>query len=475
MREFVIVQEQDPNDPVAVYNMLFCKKHAVSYYPYQYFTSILTLEMMKPHFKYVIQIDKERIIADLDSDALLEQTPRRVYFGDGITFLNMNEEYNETSIGKLPENLIILQDPDSEKLKRDISINRVSWKHCEIVVARYNERVDWLQCFDPSMLRLYNKGGVLNSIPNFTLPNVGREAHTYLHHIVAHYDNLSEYVMFTQASLTNNEGCLTNPFEFITELIQSSIYNMGVSRNYLRYDHIYPTKYDMRESKATQRSAMMFGEWFENFVKQPFEKNPKWFKGAVMCLSRSLIHSREKSYYEELLETVSAHVNLEEAYYLERSWYYIFQQRRVFLCFGLNTDRNLAISAISSTSPFVDIFMVLDEAGVFEDVRAHIASYLSKIYHIKPRARLDHEITQYHAFMTEVDRVFDPNNQDVIIFSNDRFHPNSIELKEQLEKKDSKICRMNTGSLVISYELLKSRNLSDIIFQWSSCESSSTP
>ena len=32
------------------------------------------------------------------------------------------------------------------------------------------------------------------------LENVGRESHTYLHHIVEHYDELAPWTIFTQAS-----------------------------------------------------------------------------------------------------------------------------------------------------------------------------------------------------------------------------------------------------------------------------------
>ena len=237
--------------------------------------------------------------------------------------------------GILPETMILLEERTSVNMNRAISTYRFDSNDCEIVVARYNESVDWLRCFEPRMLRIYNKGTSLESIPNTVLPNVGREAHTYLQHIVNHYDQLSPYVMFTQAGLTNNEGCLTNPFDFVTELIESCVHNLGLSRNYKRYDDSFPTPYEMTEFKACDRSSMVFGAWFEKFVKEPFETNPKWFKGAVMCVSRALIRSRERSYYIKLLDTVSSHINPEEAYYLERSWYYVFQQRRVFHCFGL--------------------------------------------------------------------------------------------------------------------------------------------
>ena len=62
-----------------------------------------------------------------------------------------------------------------------------------IVVARYNEDVKWLNEFDTPTYKvfLYNKGKPLNAnelprnVVQIDLPNVGREAHTYLYHIVS--------------------------------------------------------------------------------------------------------------------------------------------------------------------------------------------------------------------------------------------------------------------------------------------------
>lgn len=463
MKEFVILQEQDYNDSVACYNALFCKAQGLSYQPYQYFMSILTLDIVKPHFKHVIQIERGEILTHFDRDGLLLHTKGGIYFSEKVTLLKTSNDYMNGVRGILPKHMITLAYRPSIELDLSISKNRFFSKDCEIVVARYNESVDWLRCFHPSMVRLYNKGNPLESTPNTPLPNVGREAHTYLHHIVHNYDKLAPYVMFTQAGITNNECCLTNPFEFVTELIESCIYNLGVSRNYLRYDDTYPTRYDMRESKECGSSSMVFGAWFEKFVDRPFETNPKWFKGAIMCLSSKVIRSRERAYYERLLETVSYHINPEEAYYLERSWYYVFQQPRVFHCFGLTKGSSIAVRTIAAMFDFVDVFLVLDVDDSFEQISLHMKSYLSKIYHIKERTRLDHELTHYHVLKTELDRVFEPNNNDVVILSTDSYHPNNSDLKQKLSQKNDYVCRMERQCFLIPYKVLATHDISDIM------------
>eukprot|EP01035_Chromulina_nebulosa_P032892 gene32892-43993_t len=77
----------------------------------------------------------------------------------------------------------------------------------ELVIARYNESLDWLleEGFPSDIVTIYNKGPTEITLNHrrrhqpitfqqrvFQLSNVGRESHTFLHHIIEHYDNLAE-------------------------------------------------------------------------------------------------------------------------------------------------------------------------------------------------------------------------------------------------------------------------------------------
>lgn len=69
----------------------------------------------------------------------------------------------------------------------------------EIVVARYNENLDWLKLLPKNFkITVYNKGLDDIDVPSIKLPNVGRESHTYLQHIISNYDNLSDKTIFCQ-------------------------------------------------------------------------------------------------------------------------------------------------------------------------------------------------------------------------------------------------------------------------------------
>jgi len=69
-----------------------------------------------------------------------------------------------------------------------------------VVVARFDEDVDWCESLDIPYV-IYNKGkkDLNNDLSVAALRNVGREGHTILHFIITHYNNLPERVIFTQA------------------------------------------------------------------------------------------------------------------------------------------------------------------------------------------------------------------------------------------------------------------------------------
>jgi hypothetical protein len=77
-----------------------------------------------------------------------------------------------------------------------------------VVVARHNEDLKWLKSLDLNFA-VYNKGRGDTLIKYPSLPNIGKEAHTYLHFIISNYDNLPDRVTFLQG----------NPFDHCKDII----------------------------------------------------------------------------------------------------------------------------------------------------------------------------------------------------------------------------------------------------------------
>lgn len=75
-------------------------------------------------------------------------------------------------------------------------------KTLDIVVARYNESLDWIDSEIKPYVKIFNKGANIADYEHiFNLRNVGKEGNTYLEYIIKNYDNLPNYVLFTQADL----------------------------------------------------------------------------------------------------------------------------------------------------------------------------------------------------------------------------------------------------------------------------------
>ena len=82
--------------------------------------------------------------------------------------------------------------------------NNISRNDLVIVIARYNEDITNFIPFNNNSI-IYNKGvNDINELINkdniINCENVGREGGTYIKHIIDNYDNLSNYIIFTQGN-----------------------------------------------------------------------------------------------------------------------------------------------------------------------------------------------------------------------------------------------------------------------------------
>ena len=169
--------------------------------------------------------------------------------------------------------------------------------YLEVVVARYNEDLRWTNKYK-DFVTVYNKGNddIEGSIK---LENIGREAHTYLHHIVNNYDNLAEYTMFLQGDPTSPHSpkCykylnyLLYANEQVPEFFWVSERIVEGDFNYVRepYHKIFPNiRYAFEK---------IFGE------KPP--ENLMAFRfgaGAQFCVHKDQIRKRSLEFYKNILD-----------------------------------------------------------------------------------------------------------------------------------------------------------------------------
>jgi hypothetical protein len=195
----------------------------------------------------------------------------------------------------------------------------------QIVVARYNENINYLSLFKDIMI-VYNKGeaqipSIFNSI---NLPNVGRESHTYLYHIIQNYDTLANRTLFIQGRIDDHKLLpiieYFIPNEFVGKLNKINI-------NYIKSPIKHEGKY-LKEliSGSMKRSKYTPYEWINKIgidISGIKEFDMVW--GANFSVSKELIHRKPKAFYEDIIKYVHYDINPEEGHFFERAWYLIFK------------------------------------------------------------------------------------------------------------------------------------------------------
>lgn len=244
----------------------------------------------------------------------------------------------------------------------------------DLVIARYGENLDWLNTVNLSKLRriyIYNKNKMDYKI-NITnptnkailhiinIPNVGRESHTYLHHIITNYDDLSDNVIFTQGKLDyiNYDDFYGDP---------NKIFTLS------RYDPPFRLLFyhtELRENKYN----LNLSEWMTRFVDSNILENIRQngFRvkyGACFTIMKQFILSRSLEYYESMISHISDHINPEEGHFFERSWYYIFNLHKQHI---LNAPTHIVVGSGLSGSVIANKLAEENERVLIIEKREHI-------------------------------------------------------------------------------------------------------
>lgn len=199
----------------------------------------------------------------------------------------------------------------------------------ELVVARYKEDLGWLRNIPPQIrTTVYDKNADAPHPGAIRLPNVGREAHTYLHHIVTRYAALAPYTVFCQGKPFDHA------FDFRRTLRELAP-NPAQIGDFRWLGHIIDTD--------DPRGQRLFVPWSKNedgheldiagFHRALFGINgPSEYVfqlGAQFAITRELIRSRPRSFYQNALEVSISFPDA--AHCFERTWDKVFGMQGVDL------------------------------------------------------------------------------------------------------------------------------------------------
>ena len=180
----------------------------------------------------------------------------------------------------------------------------------QFIIARYNENISWTNQFDNKII--YNKGNTLEN--SIQLPNVGREAHTYLYHIINNYNNLAEFTCFLQG----------NPFDHSPNLFN----NINEFKYDIGYYNLASRVLETKIVGCIHESGLPIKEHYNYLFKDTLYNisNTKFLfgAGAQFIVSKEIIHLHPLNFYENLIKLTDYSDRACGAWTLERLWSLIF-------------------------------------------------------------------------------------------------------------------------------------------------------
>lgn len=212
-------------------------------------------------------------------------------------------------------------------------------KRDEIIVARFNEDLSWLNGFKKEYdITVYNKGpNGAGDFKTIQLPNVGNESHTYLWHIVNRYDTLAPRTVFVMGSAVSREdrrSILEDLFGRIRTHRHSEFDVSCREVNDLKRD-VYDFSLDEFEKSTKENTSVVNTKTLDPSPERPFgkwyETNFGDYQSKKACfvpnfaVTREDIRRKPKSYYKNLLDKyLSNSMHPEAGHYFERAWHAVF-------------------------------------------------------------------------------------------------------------------------------------------------------
>lgn len=243
-----------------------------------------------------------------------------------------------------------------------------------IVIARYMETLEWINddIFKNSKLIIYNKGLDNNFTKNdnilkiINLPNVGREGHTYLYHIISNYKKNKPYItIFLPGSLDNQikylnakfilEQVIKNNYTksvFIGQILSKTklnkVLNLSIGKTYISTNI---NNANANINSDTLPTITPFKSWLIAMKLKCI--NFVIFNGTF-AVHRDIINSNSLNYYKKLIselepsifnkQNIIKYSNPVSGHYFERCWPTIFfSDKSIYFDYKINKDVNKLI------------------------------------------------------------------------------------------------------------------------------------
>lgn len=185
----------------------------------------------------------------------------------------------------------------------------------DLVVAKFKENISWTSLFPNDNIVIYDKSDEENAF--IKLPNIGREAHTYIHHIISTYQSLPEHTCFVQGDPTDKKLPLLQPDGWLNR----SHTLLTTRTTDLDFEPL--TKIFTCDGRgAPSEPGLPIEQTYRRFLAGPLPDLYHFPIGAQFIVSRKAITSRSLPFYKDMMQELMVSERL--PWQLERIWPYIF-------------------------------------------------------------------------------------------------------------------------------------------------------
>ncbi len=212
----------------------------------------------------------------------------------------------------------------------------------ELVIARHEENLNWLRNLRaqvPSLqVTIYDKSAEnKREAEAIALPNLGREAHTHLHHLATRYDSLADVTFFLQGYPFDHVPDLKGRVAAVTEGLRT-VADFEWLGFIIDTDDDRGRRLHVPWTKNTERAELPMAMYYEPLIEAPCPTTFAFRPGGQFVLPRSTARRRPASFYDKAVK-LAAQPGIEAACCLERFWDHLFlaESRERQLLDGANT------------------------------------------------------------------------------------------------------------------------------------------
>lgn len=194
----------------------------------------------------------------------------------------------------------------------------------EVVVCRHGENLAWIRNLPKdTKVTIYEKTPWPEAPwpDSIVLPNVGREAHAWLHHLTERYDSLAEWTVFTQG----------HPFDHAPDMhrVIRNLVNGRVSpKDFLWLGFLWETDDDkgrpsfVNWTKNPERRELHLQDFFRALWSETAPEKIRYVGGGQFVLARQTAQHRSRAFYARA-RTLAAEFP-DAAHAFERTWDRVF-------------------------------------------------------------------------------------------------------------------------------------------------------